>query len=154
MSSQPVWRAHPAFRAIAGAAVVFGLPILLLVGLVGLVADDATWFERLLLVVVNPVTIVVGARAVFDEQFWARQRARNWIPVLCVVAIVLNVIAAVLIASGAGEGDVELPIIFAVPLAVIGLVLAMDTLLAVSTSTNSVLRRLEARPADSPDRFA
>lgn len=135
MSSQPVWRAHAALRAIAGAASVFGLPTLLLVGLVGLVADDATWFERLLLVVVNPLTIIIGSRAVFDEQFWARQRSRKWIPTLCLVAIVLNAIAAVLIASGVGEGDVELPIIFAVPLAVIGLVLTADTVLAMRTST-------------------
>jgi len=100
-------------RWLATTIIVFCAPILLLVGLVGLFGDRATVIERLLIGVLNPIAGVAVTWAMLDEEFF--RNWRDWVARLAAVALIGNLIAAVSIGMGWSEGDVELPIIFAMP---------------------------------------
>ena len=115
-ADDPAKPARPGFafvRWAVAAVVVLFVPILVLVGIVGQFADGGTIAERILLGVVNPVAIVLAARTMLDDAFYARRLA--WAGAAGAVALIANAVAAVSIAQGWSTGDVEIPLIFGIP---------------------------------------
>lgn len=117
MSSDPQ-PTRPGFafvRWVVAAVVVLYVPILVLVGIVGQFADGATIAERILLGIVNPIAILLAARVMLDDDFYATRLAIAG--AAGAVALVANAVAALSIAQGWSTGDVEIPLIFGIPFA-------------------------------------
>ena len=117
-STQSSWLRHgpDPVRYTVATVVVIAVPVLLLVGLVGAFAERVGGFETVLLAVINPIGILGAARSMLEPEFFAR-----WGHLglgAAAVALAANTIAAVFIGAGLSEGDIEVPIIFAVPFAV------------------------------------
>ena len=102
-----------AVRWIVAAVVVVFVPILVLIGIVGQFADGGTVAERVLLAVINPVAIVLAARTMLDDDFYARRLV--WAGGAAAIALVANALAALSISQGWSSGDVEIPLIFGIP---------------------------------------
>lgn len=109
-------------RYSVASVVVLGVPVLLLVGLVGAFADGVGAFETVLLAVVNPIAILITARAMLEPDFF--ERRGDVAAGVSTAALCANAIAAVFIGSGLSEGDVEVPIIFGIPFALFCLYVA------------------------------
>lgn len=116
-SERPALRHGPdPIRYTVATVVVIAVPVLLLVGLVGAFADRIGGFETVLLAVINPIAILLAAGSMLEPDFFAR---RGSIALgAAAIALAANTIAAVFIGAGLSEGDIEVPIIFAVPFAV------------------------------------
>lgn len=106
----------PALRWLVAAIVVPFVPVLVLVGLIGPFADGTTAIEVILLVVVNPLAVLGAAWAMLDDAFFAQHRLRA--TAAAAFALVANASFAMAIANGTSAGDVEIPLIFAVPFVV------------------------------------
>lgn len=102
-----------AVRYTVATVVVLAVPVLVLVGLVGAFADGIGVFETVLLSVINPIAILGAARAMLEPEFFGRRG--QLVAGLSAVALCANALAAGFIAGGLSEGDVEVPVIFAIP---------------------------------------
>lgn len=121
-SSRP---GQPGVRWFVAVIVVLFVPVVVMIGFVGLFADGQTIPERILLVVINPVASVSAAWAMLDDAFFKTRR--KLVERITAVAVLANVISAVTLFAGLSDGDGEIPLILAIPSAAY---LAYSSLLA------------------------
>jgi len=89
--------------------------MLVLVALAALFAGRTVLWEQALIGVLNPIVGVVAAWAMLDDEFFV-PRGRH-VFLAATVMLVANIAAAVSIGAGWSDGDVEIPLILAIPFA-------------------------------------